>query len=185
MRTYLGSGLIFGFLGFVLSFVGTLFLTIIDDSTQWFFGVEMDAYSTIDLVVWVHYSAIWTPIDSDFVDLAGSSGRILTETPPDMPVILFYLVPIVSLVVLAYANASANSGNIESRRDAMIAGQTIVVGFAITSTAVAILYETQIETFQTVTVGIDVPTAALMSVLYGIVVGGLGGVLWWENRDFD
>lgn len=178
------QGAIFGAIAYVGGYILTYILATIDSEFEVNQTIEELGGGMMEAVGWVFYGAHRIEIEVT-AEGGGESQtetlRIFEEASPDLPEILYYLVPVVMLIVAGYlvvGQIRAYGGS-----EAIKAGATVAVGYLPLTVLGVFLFrlsEEQSGFGQTISVSISpelVPAALIMGLIFPLVFGAIGGYL--------
>lgn len=137
--------------------------------------------SSLDFYAWSFYSAHFVGISWEEGLIFGENFRILAHSPIGHAIFLFYLIPLVVLVVggfgISYLTLSAQA----SITQYAVRGTTIAIGYGVTAIVGTAIFHGQTTDLYREGIFVMRPdlgyTILLIGLLYPIVLGGIGGLL--------
>lgn len=136
---------------------------------------------------WAFYSAHVVGVSEGSPAFLEGSVRLFNELVPDIPVVAFYLIPVVVLLIAGALNAVADAEfEPTDRTGAAHTGARIANGYAVLAVlgAMVLVYD-EPGVVSGTDVGPDIgATLILMGFVFPMALGGLGGVLatWLARR---
>lgn len=180
-RTHAPIGAAMGVGASVLSYVLTYALLVVD-------GLDTSASESWRLVGLVWYSAH----NVEVVGRASGAGRTISESanlladdgwiPVDVgtavPTVVYYVVPVVALVLAGFATVRVVDARLDSAEAAGVAGATVALGAVVAAVLGRFLFEIALSAFGAqASAAPSLLTAVLLAgLLYPAIFGGLGGV---------
>lgn len=188
------QGGVAGLAAYVVGFVLTFVLVAIDGDLERGDFLEQVGASSLDFAGWIFYNAHFVDVEvsSDIPFLSGqSSGSILSDSSTQFPEFVYYLVPIVALILAGFA--VARLGSASSPADGAVAGGTILLGYLPPTVVGAFLFAAseqvgsgsggfQIEASVSISVATG-PAIILAGLVFPIVLGAIGGVIASQTQD--
>jgi len=183
-----------GLAAYVVGFILTFALIRIDGDLERGDFLEQVGASSVDFAGWVFYNAHFVDISvsSDIPFLSGQdSGSLLSDSPTQLPEFVYYLVPIVVLILAGFAVARLSP--VSSLADGAVAGATILLGYLPLTVVGTVLFAAseqvgggsggfQIESSVSVSVETG-PAIILAGLVFPAVLGAIGGVIASQTQD--
>lgn len=173
----------------VLSFFGTLILSLIGRSSEFRTDMREGDFGTWEFTSQILLNAHFVDIGADVAD--GSYNWLsspLSDWVFSIPTILFRIIPVVVLFLMARRLIQSREQAITTQADAMKVGASMALGYL---PAIFFFASTGVHVVEGPFgaedhVGPDIPeTIILAGILYPVAIGALAGYHWYTTQDQD
>jgi hypothetical protein len=164
----------------VLSYLLTYLLAVVD-------GLETAEQAAWKVVGLIWYSAQNVEIVgtasgfgstvTDSANVVVSDGLLPFELGTAFPAALYYVAPVLALVLAGYLTVTVVDARLESVGSAAIAGATVALGATVAAILGGFLFEITVTWFGAEASAAPslLPAVLLVGIVYPVVFGGLGG----------
>lgn len=134
----------------------------------------VDSFTRMDLSGWVFYSGHFVGL-SEGGNLFGTSTNLLLEGSPELPVWVYFAVPVAALLFAGVLVGWL----IDGLQEALLAGVSMVPGYLLAGIAGSVLFSIQVsQGFQEAAVRPAIGVVVLlMGLLYPLVLGTIGATV--------
>ena len=180
----IGAGFFIGVVAFVcglaLSAVTMIGWRLTAPHDLWIGDWTAGSITSIDMYAWTFYSAHFVGISWEEGLIFGENFRILAHSPIGHSNFLFYLIPLVVLVVGGFAISYLTLSAKASITQYAVRGTTIAIGYGVTAIVGTAIFHGQTTNLYREGIYVMRPdlgyTILLIGFLYPIALGGIGGL---------
>jgi hypothetical protein len=167
-------GAVAGAAAYVLGLVLTFLLLTIDSEVD-VGEVGRGETSTLDVVGWFFYNAHFVDIDVKLQGFLGQSRNFISDTPLQLPEVVYHAVPIVLLITVGFLFVSALDLGNPSVTEVGIAGTTVAVGYLPLAVVGTFLFEASngVASFAPPLL----MSTLLLGLAFPVCFGAIGGLL--------
>lgn len=176
-RRRYGTGFILGIAAFVLGYVWTFLLVVLEAHPGWMAEVDAGRMEFYELVGVVFYNAHLVPYNAGR-GVFDSGSSLLSDTPPEISVLVFHAVPIAAIVTVAAVAGYYQVKAYSSVDTAAAYGVVVLYGYVVLSFLGGFVFELREGEMVTFVLSPDVGmTVVVMGVIIPAVSGAFGAIL--------
>lgn len=169
-----------GGISYIIGYYLTAFLLVVDGNHPLRFFAE--PRETFQYIAWVFYEMHFVGFSRGFA-FFGDSTNYLFHMPRSFPLAFYLVVPGVVLILAGFLVVRGQNPNQLSLTEAAVAGARVASGYGLLALIGVLVFSrtTAGDLIARPNVG---ETILFMSIIYPVVLGGLGGVIttYWHTR---
>lgn len=170
---------VFGALAYLVGYALVYVLLLTEDGTSW--DLLREAIGEVGLAGWIFYEIHFVGLTAESPGFFESTVSIFDEVSTDIPRLVYRLIPAITLIIAGGLAAWFDvPTSLDELREAATDGAFVVLGYAPLAIIGAFLFTYDEDAvFVEVSLGPDIGAAlVLMAIVYPLILGTLGGVLF-------